>query len=265
LCSTPLVTMCRPFALAGGMLSGSSYLGGWRHAGVLVGAAFLALGFELVRRGAMREMFTGPRLLLWGWLAAACLGPLAFDLLRHTTTTEVPRYVLAGLPAVLLLTALGLSRLPATLHLALLGAILLAWLPGVRKAAYPGVPRPSQPYRQVDARLSSWAGPGDLVLVSSSPSGIVGVARYLDHDVPMASWVPQLGTRQVDPDLEHLLAHRRRVALVKITHLGDPAPAEAWLATHARQLGRDTFRHSGAEVAYFGPAQGDVFFPEAAD
>jgi len=254
-----------PLALAGGLLSGSSYLGGWEYAGWVVTAVLLAGVAGLVRRGAVREMFTGPVLLLWAWLAAACLGPLVFDLLRHTTTSEVPRYVLAALPAAILLAALLLSRLPAVPQVMLLGALLLAWLPGARRAAWPAVPRPSQPYRQVDARLLAWAAPGDLILVSSTPSGVVGVARYLDRDVPMASWVPQLETRPVEPDLRRLLAGRRRVALVKITHLGDPAPAEPWLAAHARRLGRDGFRRSGAEVSYYAPAQGDVFFPQTGD
>jgi hypothetical protein len=257
--------LAHPVVLAGGLLSGRSYLGGWAYADWAVAAALLVAAAALVRRGVLQEVFAGRVLLLWAWLAAASLGPLVFDLLRHTTTSAVPRYALAALPAAMLLAALVLVRLPTGPRLMLLGGILLAWLPGVRRAAWPAVPRPSQPYRQVDARLLGWAGPGDLVLVSSTPSGVVGVARYLDRPVPMVSWVPQLNTRQVESDLRHLLAGRRRVALVKISHLGDPAPAEPWLEAHARRLGRDTFRHSGAEVAYFVPAQGEVFFPETAD
>ena len=254
----------RPFALAGSLLSGSSYLGGWRHADGVLAVLFLLLALWIARHGSVRSLFSDRRLLLWGWLAASCVGPLVFDTLRHTATTEVPRYVLPALPAALLLAAFAMSRLSPRLHLAFLGAVLLAWLPGARKATLPSIPRPSQPYRLVDARLMSWAGADDLVLVSATPSGVVGVARYLEREIPMASWVPQLGTRELEPDLQRLLAGRRRVALVKITHLGAPAPAEAWLRVHARPLGRDTFRSSKAEVLYFGPREGEAFFPEAA-
>jgi hypothetical protein len=91
------------------------------------------------------------------------------------------------------------------------------------------------------------------------------VARYLESEIPMASWVPQLETREVEPDLRHLLAGRRRVALVKVTHLGANAPAEAWLRANARRLARDEFGWSSADVQHFGPRQGDVFAFEAAD
>lgn len=257
--------LVRPLVLAGSLVSGRSYLGGWRHADAALGLLFGLLAILLAGRGRFRPLFSGSRWLLWAWVAAACLGPLAFDLLLHSTTTAVPRYALAGLPAAVLLVAVGLSRLPRALHVGWMIAVLLVWLPGIRRAAVPTVPRPSQPYRQIVDRVEARLGPDDLVIVSSIPSGVIGVARYLESEIPMASWVPQLETREVEPDLRHLLAGRRRVALVKVTHLGANAPAEAWLRANARRLARDEFGWSSADVQHFGPRQGDVFAFEAAD
>ena len=121
------------------------------------------------------------------------------------------------------------------------------------------VPRPNQPYVLLDARLEAWARPGDVVLVHSIPSGVVGVARYLTRDVPIVSWVTQLGTRRVPADLERVLRGRQRVALVRVHALASD-PLEPWLSAHARLVGRETFRRSTADILYFVPAQGDTFF-----
>jgi 4-amino-4-deoxy-L-arabinose transferase-like glycosyltransferase len=256
--------LARPFTLAGSLLSGSSFLGGWDEADGLVGGLFLLLAIWIAHQGFVRRMFSQRHLLLWGWLAAACAGPLVFDLLRHTTTTGVPRYVLAGLPAAMLLAALAMSLLPSTLQLPFLCLVLLAWFPGWRATVVARAPRPWEPYQAVAAQLDAWAHAGDVVLVHSIPSGVVGVARYLKRDTPLAAWVTPLGTSVVPDDLERLLRGRRRVALVRIHDLGGQAPPEEWLQVNARPLGRDVFRRSSAEVLYFGPAQGETFFPAAA-
>ena len=253
----------QPFVLAGSLLSGRSYLGGSRWADRLAIGLFLVLALELVRRGVARRMFSDRVFLLWGWLGAACTGPLVFDLLQHTTTTNIPRYVLPGLPAAMLLAAVALSQLPPRIHVVVLAVVLLAWLPGSRAAVAARSPRPWEPYPELSARLEAWARPGDLVVVRSIPSGVVGVARYLKRDIPLAAWVAQLGVRQVPDDGELLLRGRRRVAVARIHQLGGPGPLEDWLGTHARLLGRETFRSSRAEVLYFGPLQGDSLFPAA--
>jgi hypothetical protein len=251
----------RPFALAGSLLSGCSFLGGWRRADRLVGGLFLLLAIWMAHHGSARRMFSDGRVLLWAWVAAACTGPLVFDVLRHTTTTDVPRYVLSGLPAAMLLAAIALSQLPPKIHFAFLGVILLAWLPGTWATVVASAPRPWEPYPEVAARLESWARPDDLVLVRSTPSGVIGVGRYLKTDIPLASWVTRLGTREVPADLERLLRGRRRVAVATIHDLGGPNPLDSWLQAHARLLGRETFPSSRAEVLYFGPANGESFFP----
>jgi hypothetical protein len=253
--------LVRPVTLVGTLFSGTTALGGWRWADRIAALLLLTLVVWLVRHGSLQRAFAGRSRLLWGWLAAACGGPLVFDVLRHTTTTDVPRYVVPGLPAAMLLAAFALSLLPPRLHYSMLLVLLLAWLPADRRLVVARVPRPRQPYRELDARLQSWAKPGDLVLVHSIPSGVVGVARYLPGDIPLASWVVQLGTRQVPADLDRLLSGRRRVAVATIHHLGATDSLETWLEAHARPLGRETFQKSSAEVRYFGPANSAAVFP----
>ena len=255
--------LVRPLSLVGTLFSGTTILGGWRWADRIAAVVLVALVIWLVRQGAVRRAFSGRSRLVWGWLAAACAGPLVFDVLRHTTTTQVPRYVVPGLPAAMLLAAFALSLLPPRLHYAVLTVLVLAWLPADWRLVTASVPRPRQPYRELDAHLESWAQPGDLVLVHSIPSGVIGVARYMTRDLPLASWVVQLGTRQVPADVERLLSGRRRVAVATIHHLGATDSLEPWLETHARPLDRDTFPASSAEVRYFAPANGATVFPDA--
>jgi hypothetical protein len=251
-----------PLSLAGSLLSATTYLGGSKRGNILVALILVVLAICLWRQGSLRPLFSDRALLLWAWLSAACVGPLAFDVLRHTTTSEIPRYVLPGLPAALLLVSLGMSQLPRRMHLVLVSLLLLAWLPG-SLATLSKVPRPWQPYPTVAAGLEAWARPGDLVLISSIPSGVIGFSRYLRPDIGLASWVPQLHAHEV-PDMESLLKGRRRVALVRIHDAGGEAPAEPWLRTHGRLLGRKTFRKSSAQVLYFGLLAGDTVFRSAA-
>ena len=253
----------KPVELAGSLLAGTTVLGGWRWTDRIAAALLLLVALWLLGNRRIGRLASRRTLLLWSWLAAACTGPLVFDVLRHTTTTSVPRYVLAGLPAAVLLVAVALSLLPARLHVAVLGLLLLAWLPGVLPIVTARVPRPRQPYRDLDARLAAWAGPGDVVIVHSIPSGVVGVARYLPRDIPLASWVVQLGTRRVPEDLARVLGGRRRVAVASIHDLGARDSLLPWLEAHARPLGRDSFPPSRAELRYFGPANGSAAFPPA--
>lgn len=254
----------RPVALAGTLFSGTTVLGGWRWTDRIAAGLLLTVVIWLVSQGSVRRAFAGRTRLVWGWLAAACAGPLVFDVLRHTTTTQVPRYVVPGLPAAMLVAAFSVSLLPPRLHCAVLTVLVLAWLPGDWPIVTASVPRPRQPYGQLDARLESWAQPGDLVLVRSIPPGVIGVARYMTRDIPLASWVVQLGTRQVPADVERLLSGRRRVAVATIHHLGATDSLMPWLEAHARPLGRDTFPASSADVRYFAPANGATVFPDPA-
>jgi hypothetical protein len=101
----------------------------------------------------------------------------------------------------------------------------------------------------VARQVGGWAGPPDLILVHSIPSGVLGVARYLAAEIPMAGWVGQLGRREVPSDIEALVRGRPRVAFVRIHDVGEPAPEEAWLRTHATVLLEQ--QREGATVIYF--------------
>lgn len=249
----------RPVELAIEMLAGRSYLGGWQQAQQVVEAIVLILAAVLLARRRLRWLFEGDRLLLWACAAASCTGPLAFDILMGTTTTTEPRYVLPALPALILILAASLSHAGTRVHAALLAVVLLAWLPGLVDTAFPGdSTRPWQPYPEIARRLETRLDPEDLVFLSSTPSGVIGVARYLDADVSVVAWVQQLGTRQPD-DAARLAAGHRRVALAEVTHLGRGSLVRSWLEEHGRQVAQDTFPSSSSEIAYFVPASGDVF------
>ena len=126
--------------------------------------------------------------------------------------------------------------------------LVAAWAPGLR-AVFGRDARGWEPYRRVAAEVGAWARPDDLVLVHAIPSGVLGIARYLDADVPMAAWVGQLDRRRVPEDLDALLAGRTRVALIRIHDAGEPAPEEAWLRSHATLLREE--RRAGAATSYF--------------
>jgi hypothetical protein len=89
-----------------------------------------------------------------------------------------------------------------------------------------------------------------LIIVHSIPSGVLGVARYIRTNTPIASWVVQLGQRRVPGDMERLLSGLRRVAVVKVHDMGEPSPAEAWLREHATLEGQDKL-HDFTRILYF--------------
>jgi hypothetical protein len=194
----------------------------------------------------------------WHWLAAACIGPVLFDLLRDTSASALTRYALAGLPAAMLLAGLMLSRLGPGVSAGLVALILLAWTPGIW-AVLTQASRYRQAYRDTARTAGRCAGPSDLVIVHSIPSGVLGVARYLPLDVPVAAWVGQLGQRRVPDDVRQLIAGRRRVVLARIHDVGAPAPEQDWLREHARLVGEATGESS--TVLCFEPASGLTFGP----
>jgi hypothetical protein len=195
-------------------------------------------------------MFSGPRALLWLWALAACTGPVVFDLLRNTSTSLVTRYALAGLPAGLLLAALAIAALPRRWGWVALAMMLLGWVPGLRAGLRRGM-RSWEPYRSIDAEVRQSARAGDLLLVHAIPSGVLGIARYLDPGTPMTSWVGQLGNRRVPDDIARLLDRHGGVVLVRIHDSNEPAPEEAWLRANATVLGQGS--RAGVPITYFAP------------
>jgi hypothetical protein len=239
-----------PAVLAWNLLAGRGPWGGEKWLDRAAAAAFLILGLTAAA-GGLLSMFRSRRLLLWLWLLAACTGPVVFDLLRGTFTSLIPRYALAGMPAAMLLAGVALRHLSPGAMAAFLALVIAAWSPGLY-AVFANSSRSWEPYREVGARLQAWARSSDLVIVHSIPSGVLGIARYVGTDVPIAAWVEQLGQRRVPGDLVPLLRGRERLALVEIHEVGAPAPEETWLRQNATLLREQQLQN--ARVLYFGLA-----------
>lgn len=252
-------TVLSPVRVAWSYFSGRGHWGNppWTEWPALGAFALLAVAFLGLRDRSRPVGAKGAALFLF-WGGAACLGPLLFDFAFETHTGAVLRYGLAGLPAALLLAGIALGALRPGLRAALLGIILIGWLPGVWDV-YNNDFRARHPLRQVGRELAAGALPGDLVMIHSIPSGVLGIARYMDRDVPVVSWVQQLGVRRVPEDLEDLLAGHRRVVLLKIHLLGEGTPEEAWLRENATLLA-DKKRNT-EELLYFAPPGGLAVFP----
>jgi 4-amino-4-deoxy-L-arabinose transferase-like glycosyltransferase len=233
-----------PVDLAAGLFSLSETLGE-RLAkrapllAILVGLAVAA--FAAVRLLRRRRGEWGPRALPGLWIAASCLGPLLFDLLCHSRSAIISRYAWPALPAAALLVGMLGVRLAARPRRILAAVLLIAWLPGYWRMFRP-IPRHGDSFREAGAVLRQWARPGDVVIVHSIPSGVLGLTRYLGDRPAVASWVGQLGRRRVPADTEILTTGERRVALVEVHELQAPAPEEVWLRENARLVGAQELR-----------------------
>jgi hypothetical protein len=236
-----------PLVLGWSLVSGRGVWGGLVLADRAGALLVLAVGLLLLRKWRW-SLFANGRDLLWLWMIAACTGPVAFDLLRGTATSQISRYAVAGVPAAMVLVAFALSALPPRPALVASALLILTWVPGLRDLVRHRS-RAGEPYREVAERIGAWARPDDLVLVHSIPSGVLGIARYLPPSLPMAAWVGQLGQRNMPGDLLALLDGRTRVAFVRVHEVGEPAPEEVWLRTHATLLRAE--QHQNATLAYF--------------
>jgi hypothetical protein len=201
------------------------------------------------------------RRLLWLCVVAACLGPILVDAWRGTYTMAVPRYASTGMPAAFVLVGVALARLHPVARGGLVGAIAVLCLIGVRDL-YGWESRNGEPFREVGVLLSEEAGPDDMVIVHSIPSGVSGVARYMTPQAPgaetaFASWVTQLGQRRVPEDLMALAAGRKRVIHVDLHAVGAEAPERDWLLAHASLAARK--RRGAATLLYFVPEDGERF------
>jgi uncharacterized membrane protein len=241
-------TFTAPLLLAGSLVLGRGVWGGSMWADSFAAMLYTFLALVILKRGLWR-LFSPRRLLLWLWLLMAVLGPILFDWLMHTNASTVVRYALPGLPAAILLAGIGICQLPRRIRSVFLLLIIFAWLPAIREM-FVGPSRPWEPFPEVAARLRDWAKPSDLIIVHSIPSGVLGTARYSHTNIPLVSWVVQLGQRRVPDDMDMLLATRCRVALVKIHDLGKASPAETWLRAHAI-FDRQDRPHPFTSIVYF--------------
>ena len=230
----------------------------WRvrwKANFLALVLFMLLLVAMTWRLRMR-LFQPPRLLLWLWFVVTCVGPLAFDFLQNTYTVAVGRYAAAALPAAYLLAAVGLACLPARLRVTMLSLIILAWLPNLI-TIYEAASRKEQPFSEIADVISSDDSPSQLILAHSIPSGVLGIARYVNGSAALASWVGQLGERQVPDSIHALVAGRSRIRFVRVHDVGQPAPEEDWLRKHAEVVSE--MRLGTAIVVDFRPKSSEQF------
>jgi len=202
------------------------------------------------------QVFGKNRLLLWLSFAAACVGPLVFDLMQHTYAVAVPRYAITALPFAYLLAAVGLACLGRDTRIIMLILIILAWAPtdlGIYRSRWRGW----SPLREISHAACANAGPSDLILIHSMPSGVLGIARYAQGPVGLASWVGQLGTRRVPESLRALADGRTRIVLVKVHEGFEPAREEDWLRTNAVVF--DEIHLGAGTIVYFRPRDAKTF------
>ena len=218
-------------------------------------ALFGVVGAAMAVRLRLR-MFGSRRLLLWLWFLAAVTGPSLIDLLQGTHAMFYSRYVLAGLPAAYLLAAVGFGCLGRRIRVIVLLLILFVWVWQI-VSIYRKDSRSWQPLREVAKAVSSNGSPSDLILVHSIPSGVLGVARYANDSAALASWVGQLGMRQMPQSLHALAAGRTRILFVKVHDVEEPAPEEDWLRANA--LVFHETRLAAATVVDFRPRDSETF------
>jgi hypothetical protein len=216
---------------------------------------FALIGVIALLRLRLR-WFQGRRLLLWLWFAAACLGPVAFDLVQGTYTVAVPRYATTALPAACLLAAVGLGTLSWRARTAVLALIIIAWVPSLG-AIYRKAGRSGAPLREIARAVSAETKSADVVLIQSIPSGVLGYARYATGPAPIASWVEQLGQRTGPASLHPLIAGRERVYFLRYHELGSPTLAEDWLREHAIVVREQPF--NGTLLTVFAPRDANHF------
>ncbi len=197
-------------------------------------------------------------LLLLLWIGAACLGPLAFDLLKGTYTSAISRYALAGLPAAFLVLAAGLSRTPKLGRVFVVLLLLAVWMPAIRNL-YNHDSRSGPSFREIARSISERSSESDVVLLHSIPSGVLGIARYMDSSAPVAAWVARLGQRRVPEDVETLTTGRRRVFLVKVRTAGASVPPETFLREHATVV--QDAQLLSSQTVVFAPRDAEIFSP----
>jgi hypothetical protein len=242
-----------PAGLAWSLLSSTGYWGGRKAIELVLLATVVVLLLVLFRAGRLRwkSVFAVPKQLPWFCLAAAALGPVAFDLARHTHTSWVPRYAAAGLPAAVLLLGIAIAKVPGRSRLVLAGLMLLCWLTGVRRCIQ-NPARSSEYFRELATVVDGETDPKrDVILVNSIPSGVVGLARYMKTTTPIVSWVPNLRPEQLPPPAAGLVGPGGRLVLVRIHNLNIPTGLDEWLRQNAVEQRERFLRIEGGSITFF--------------
>jgi hypothetical protein len=216
---------------------------------MVAAATYTVIALVILRHGIRRFLSERPR-LLWLWALGAVVGPVVIDLVTHGSRSLTVRYAVPGLPAAILLMAVGAGTLSKKAYVATLILLPLIWLPATRKVfAEPS--RVLDQFRQVSTLLDTWAEPRDLIIAHSIPSGVLGLARYMGTDTPIVSWVVQLKQHSTAQDMPRLASSYERVAVVKVHDLEEPSPAEHWLLENETLESRKKLCNAKAEVLFF--------------
>lgn len=212
------------------------------------------IAFSVLRLGT--KTFAKERMVVWLWFVAACVGPTFIDLLQKTYAADNPRYALAALPAAYLIAALALTALVPWQRWIGLVLMLFLWTPALI-SIYRLQARVDEPFKLLASLVEREATPCDLILVHSIPSGVLGISRYMIGDVDIAAWVGQLRQRKVPQSIKSLLAGHKRVFLVIVHSVGEPAPEEDWLRKNARLVSET--KRKASRIAIFAPKEGNTF------
>jgi hypothetical protein len=232
--------------------------GAWDKINALTYVALALAAWAWGRKAAF-----SPRWML-GWLifAGTVVGLVLFDFWRRTYAGAVERYVAPGLPGAVLLAALALACLPRYGRAALTIVIVMGCMIATRRM-YLNDGRIGQHLREMAGVLSKDAGPDDVVIVHSSPSGVSGLARYVEPRMARKgspgyiSWVGQLKQRDVDRDMPALIGGRRRVFLIRFHEVGAAMPEGPWLEEHAKRVRKISVGYVHALV--YEPTEGERF------
>jgi Dolichyl-phosphate-mannose-protein mannosyltransferase len=173
--------------------------------------------------------FRGERLLLWLVFGAACLGPLAFDLVAGTYTMAVPRYSVAALAGAYLLMGLAFATLDRRIALIGVSLLILTWVPDI--SAMYRAPLPWRPLREIAHVASANSSDSDVILVHEIPEHVFAIARYASGQAPLISSIGPLQTRRMPDSLNELIAGRTRV--IFIMNALESVPEEKWLRANA--------------------------------
>jgi hypothetical protein len=201
-------------------------------------------------------------LLLGAWWLFSSIGPIVLDGLLHSYAASIPRYGYGGIFPALMIAALACNALLGRASIILLGAVVAAYVPALqylfassnRGSFFP-------PAAQI---ASENAGDDDLIIVHSIPSGFLGLARYSNTSTPMVLWTQQLrrhegrdGPEQTERDLADLLDGHRKVVLVRVHDVSEPAPELDVLRRKAKLV--LSIQPGTAKVDVFEPTGGETF------
>jgi Dolichyl-phosphate-mannose-protein mannosyltransferase len=228
-------------------------------------AIIAAIGLA-VMTWAVRAAVTGRWLLIFFWWLVPVLGLFAIDMVQGTYTAAYPRYALAGVPAAVLLVAFAVGSLPQRLRVPLVALMVLACLPDLRRLFVSPLDDRNSWFRPVSWQLDQHAGPDQLVLVHSIPSGILGIARYTHTATPLALWTQQLrnfenrnNANAVAADVVKLTAGYRKIYAVSVHDVGAPSPELDYLRQHAKIAAESRYGGYRARMLEFQPLNGEVF------